>query len=184
MSTDPYDVILADPPWSFITWSDEGKGRSPERHYPVMSTEDICRLSLPPLADNAALFLWSTWTHLPDALRVMEGWGFSYRTEAWVWVKAKRSGFGFFTGMGYYTRSNTEPCLLGVRGSMPVARHDIQGLIYEPVHGHSKKPNAQYRKIEALYPGRRYLELFARRKREGWHSWGNEVDSDVKVVIR
>ena len=179
-----YDVILADPPWSFKVWDeDTGSGRSATSHYDTMDIEDICNLPISKLANkNCALFMWAVWPSIiPYAEQVIEAWGFDYKTIGWVWVKAKKSGFGFFTGMGYYARANTEPCLLAVKGSMPVARHDIQALIYSPVRQHSQKPNDQYRKIEALYPDMNYLELFARRKREGWDSWGNEIESDIII---
>jgi len=90
-------------------------------------------------------------------------------------------GLGTQMGMGHYTRANTEPCLLAVRGSMPVSSHDIQALIMSPVREHSRKPDDQYRKIESLYPAGPYLEMFARRKRAGWHSFGNEIESDVVI---
>ena len=181
-----YDVILADPPWKFEYWvPGQGKkkpSRAAEAHYPVMTTPEICNLPIVDMAnDNCVLFLWCVWPKLAETWATMEAWGFEYKTIAWAWVKAKRSGFGFHFGMGYYTRANTEPCLLAVRGTMPVARHDIQALIYSPVREHSRKPDEQYAKIEKLYPNKRYLELFARRKREGWDAWGNEVDSDVEL---
>ena len=176
-----YDVILADPPWSFEVWDKEtGHGRSPESHYATMPLSDIKALKIP-ANGNAALFMWAVWPSLPDAFEVIREWGFTYKTVAWVWAKANESGFGHHMGMGYYTRANTEPCLLAVRGTMAVAAHDVLALIYSPVREHSRKPDEQYDKIERLYPGRRYLELFARHKRPGWHAWGNEVDSDVKI---
>ena len=184
-----YDVILADPPWSFEVWDkDTGSGRSATSHYNTMSIDDICVLPIADLAaKDCALFLWCVWPSMfmpsyPEM--VMKAWGFQFKTIAWEWVKAKKTGFGFHFGMGYYTRANTEPCLLAVKGSMPVARHDIQALIYAPVREHSRKPDDQYRKIEALYPGKRYLELFARRKREGWDSWGNEISSDIVIETK
>lgn len=178
-----YDVILADPPWAFEVWNkDTGAGRSAESHYPTMSTQDICQLPIP-AADNCALFLWSCWPTLPDALDVVSAWGFTYKTIAWVWVKAKESGMGFFTGMGYYTRGNTEPCLLAVRGRMPVDDHAIQSLIYSPVREHSRKPDEQYAKIDRLYPNTRRLELFARRRREGWDAFGNEVENSIALEV-
>lgn len=172
-----FDVILADPPW----WYKDGR-RSASQHYPLMSVEDIIALPVASIAaENAALFLWTTWPHLFDAGEVMEAWDFLYVTLAWVWVKARRSGFGHFHGMGNYTRSNTEPCLLGIRGSMPVRAHDVLAVIYAPVRQHSRKPLDQYEKINRLYPGTRRLELFARRPHRGWSVWGNEVPSDIHL---
>ena len=176
-----YDVILADPPWSFRVWNrDTGSDRSAESHYKTMSIDEICALDINQLTSkNCALFLWCVWPSIFDVKQVIKAWGFEYKTIAWVWVKAKRRGLGFHFGMGYYTRANTEPCLLAVKGTMPVMTHDIQALIYHPVMEHSRKPDDQYRKIEALYPDMNYLELFARRKRKNWSTWGNEVKNDI-----
>lgn len=181
-----YDIILADPPWTFSVWNKDKSDRYVGHKYDLMDTQAICDLPLGKLiAKDAVLFLWATWPNLLDALRVIEAWGFTYKTEAWVWVKANKNGFGHFTGMGYYTRSNTEICLLATKGTpLKVASHSIQALIYAPVMEHSRKPDDQYRKIEALYPDRNYLELFARRKRPGWHSWGNEIRSDIEIMSK
>ncbi len=179
-----YDVILADCPWAFEVWNPaNGHGRSPEAHYPTMTTRELCALPIGSLAaKNCALFLWACWPSIfRDVPAVLSAWGFEYRTCAFVWVKAKRNGFGFHFGMGHYTRANTEPCLLAVRGSMPVTDKGVSQLIYSPVMEHSRKPDEQYGKIEALYPGKRYLELFARRKHSGWDSWGNEVPNDIEI---
>ena len=193
-----YNIVLADPPWWFRNYSADAPGeihdrsRGAAKYYPTMKTIDIMSIPVNLIAeDNALLFLWSVWPLLPDALQVIKAWGFEYKTIAWVWVKANKSGMGFFTGMGYYTRSNSEPCLFATRGdefgSEPcllatrgkVQRPEnkgIQSLIYSSVREHSRKPDDQYRKIESLYPGKKYLELFARRERSGWSSWGNEVE--------
>jgi len=181
----PYEVILADPPWTFRVWNrDTGSGRSAESHYSTMSLDEICALPVSSIsADNCALFLWAVWPSIFDTRIVIEAWGFEYKTKAWTWVKAKRSGFGFHFGMGYYTRANDEPCLLAVKGRMPVATHDIQALIYAPVREHSRKPDDQYRKIEALYPDMRYCELFARKNRDGWDSWGNEIENSFELSL-
>ncbi len=175
-----YSVILADPPWKYQYWSPANPGaRRAENHYPVMELEDMCSIPVAEIAnENCALFIWATWPLLYESHEVIKAWGFKYKTLAWIWIKAKKSGFGFFTGMGFYTRSNTEPCLLAVKGRMPVAVHDIQALIYSSVREHSRKPDDQYRKIESLYPDRKYLEMFARKKHSSqWAVWGNEVES-------
>ena len=135
-----------------------------------------------PAKEDAVLFLWACWPILPQALRVIEAWDFEYKSLAWIWIKANKSGFGFFTGMGYYTRANSEPCLLATRGNLPKpANRSIQALIYSPVHEHSRKPDDQYRKIEALYPGKSYLEMFARRRRPTWDVFGNEVEGSISL---
>ena len=180
-----YSVILADPPWMFKVWSKTtGKnGRTAEKHYRTMTTADICELSIP-ATDNCALFLWAVWPALPDALEVIKAWGFEYKTVAWTWVKLQKAGMGFHFGLGYYTRANTEPCLLAVRGKMPVAVHDVQALICSPVREHSRKPDDQYGKIERLYPDATKLEMFARRQRSGWDVFGNEVENSISLFTK
>ena len=176
-----YDVILADPPWHFETW---GEGdRNVSNKYSLMETEDICNLSIP-AASDAVLFLWACWPKLYDALAVIEAWGFTYKTIGWVWVKANRSGFGFFTGMGYYTRANSEPCFIATKGNPKrIANKSIQSLIYAPVREHSRKPDEQYVKIEKMYPRANYLELFARRRRPGWDVFGNQVEGSIELPL-
>lgn len=179
-----FDVILADPPWKFKVWSDEtGRGKSADRHYPTMDLEAIADLPVRDLiGKNAALFLWVVdWLPLDYRDRLIRKWGFTYRTRGWVWIKSKRDGTGFHFGTGYYTRANPEDCLLCVRGSMPVADRGISRVLYAPVGRHSEKPVASYEIIERLYPGKKYLELFARTRRDGWSVWGNEVDSDITL---
>lgn len=181
-----YDVILADPPWQFEYWNRKtsSKRGTGEKYYDVMSVDAIADHSVSSLLnDNAALFLWTSWPFIDQVFKVIKAWGFTYRTLGFIWVKQNPTGFGFFTGMGYYTRRNTEPCLLGVKGSMPVARKDILEIILSPVQKHSRKPHRQYEIIEALYPDARYLELFARNRREGWDVWGNEVESDIEMSV-
>lgn len=187
-----YKVILADPPWPYQVYDhDTGHGRSAEAHYNTMSIDDICALPVDELADdNCALFMWCVWPSMFECRgresypeRVMNAWGFEYKTKAWSWVKLNKNSMGLFTGMGFYTRANDEPCLLAVKGSMPVSAHDVMGIIMSPIREHSRKPDEQYGKIERLYPEGPYLELFARRPRPGWHVWGNEVQSDIQIQM-
>ena len=157
-----YDVILADPPWSFRVWNkDTGHGRSAESHYPTMSIEDICALPIAELAnENCALFLWCVWPSIFEyPQRVIDAWGFKYATKAFTWVKSKKSGFGFAMGMGHYSRANDEPCLLAVKGTMSVQDKGVLSIIYAPRREHSQKPDEQYNKIKRLYPNMKYLEL-------------------------
>jgi len=175
-----YSVILADPPWRYNKTVGQGIAKD---QYPTMSIEEICALPVADFTeDNCALFLWTTPpTLLEYALQVFEAWDFRPVTKAFCWVKSKPSGFGFFYGIGHYTASNTEDCWLGIKGRMPKVGSTTQ-VIYAPVRKHSCKPNDQYRKIEVLYPNRKYLELFARYRHPGWHVWGNEVESDIQLV--
>jgi N6-adenosine-specific RNA methylase IME4 len=171
-----FSVIYADPPWTFEVYSGNGKERSAERHYDTMTLDAIAALPIEALAaDDCALFLWSVWPELPGALRIMESWGFTYKTCGFLWAKQNRSGEGFFTGMGYWTRANTEPCLLATRGSPTRLAMDVPQLLVAPVGEHSAKPSEARRRIQRLVPGP-YLELFAREKIDGWITWGNELE--------
>ncbi len=179
-----YGVILADPPWSYYSWDKNTgpNGRTAAKHYPTMQVEDIASLPVCDLAaDSCALFMWAVWPDIFRAKEVIEAWGFEYRTIAWVWVKLNPSSIGFHMGLGYYTRANTEPCLLAVKGSMPPAVKDVQALIVSPVRKHSQKPDEQYSKIDRLYPHATKLELFARHTYPGWDVWGNEVKSNIEL---
>jgi N6-adenosine-specific RNA methylase IME4 len=170
-------VIYVDPPWTFHTYSGKGKQRSAERHFDVMSLDDIKALPVAPLAAaDCALLLWSVWPDLPGALDVIAAWGFEYQTAGFVWVKQNANGDGLFTGMGYHTRANTETCLLATRGSPLRLAADVHQVIMTPVGEHSTKPDETARRIERLYPSP-YLELFARRERDGWTTWGDELPS-------
>jgi len=190
--TKKYGVILADPPWRFenqswrATMPEEQVvyERGTDKHYPSMSIDDICDLPIVDCAaENSVLFLWATWPHIQASFDVINAWGFEYRTIAWVWAKMNPSSMGFHMGLGYYTRSNTEPCLLAVRGSMVPTAKDVMALIVSPIRQHSRKPDEQYGKIARLYPNESCLELFARRPHPGWDVWGNEVDSDIDMVM-
>lgn len=191
-----FDVILADVPWQFRVWNkDTGHGRTAEAHYPTMSLDQICALPVADLAaPNAALFFWGVWPSIFDAQTVIEAWGFTYKTLAFEWIKLNKrwdtkflpmlshTGYDllyklFFMGMGYYTRANPEPCLLAIKGKMPVAVRNERNLLIAPIRKHSQKPQEQYEKIERLYPNGRYLELFARHAQPGWVSWGNEAET-------
>lgn len=124
-----FSVIYADPPWTFEVYSGKGKQRSAERHYDTMSLDDIKALPIAKLAaDDCALFLWSVWPELPGALDVIEAWGFEYKTCGLLWAKSNRGGEGFFTGMGYWTRANSEPCLFATK------RHST-------AHANGRSPN-------------------------------------------
>lgn len=166
-----YNVIYADPPWSYANWSGEQNPsafQSAAHTYPTMSTDDICAM---PVADHAGedavLFLWATSPLLPDALRVMEAWGFEYKA-CMVWVKNRAPG------LGWWVQTYHELLLIGVRGQMPPQGRP-KSVVTAPVTEHSRKPDEFYSVIESMYPGGAYLELFARRTRDNWVAFGNEV---------
>lgn len=175
-------AILADPPWSYRTWSAKGTGRSAEQHYSTMSVEELMAL---PVADLAApdcvLFMWATWPTIRDAFRLIDAWGFEYKTCGFDWMKANVSTLDLFPDpksadikLGHWTRSNSEPCLLATRGKPKRKDAGVRMGIIEPAREHSRKPDCVHERIERLVDGP-YLELFARAKRPGWLAFGNEV---------
>jgi N6-adenosine-specific RNA methylase IME4 len=171
-----YGVVLADPPWRYAN-SSKSYGRRIERHYQTMSTGDICALQIPS-ADDAVLYLWSTSPHLPDALRVMESWGFRYRSSL-VWDKLKM-------GCGYWARIRHELLLVGTKGKFhpPPPALRVPSVLAIPRTIHSRKPAVVRDLIASWYPGERKIELFARERAKGWDCWGNEVGCDVDVPCR
>lgn len=176
-----FDVILADPPWSY---RDRAMGKGVEGRYPTMSVEEICRLPVWELAaPDAILFLWSTPPLLPEALEVGQRWGFRYVTKAFSWWKTTKTGKEH-VGMGTITRSNTEDVLAFRRGrSLERAARGVRQVVTAPVGAHSAKPVQVYERIEALYPEARRLEMFARgAPRSGWSRWGYDTRSDVALV--
>lgn len=173
-----FPVILADPPWIFRTWSARGKDRSAEKHYKMMSLDEIKAFPIP-ATNDCVLFLWCVYPSLPQALEVIKAWGFTYKTRAFTYVKLNKDGTPF-TGMGYWTRANTEICLLATRGHPKRIGKDVRELIQAPRREHSRKPDEQYERIERLVEGP-YLELFARRKRKGWTCRGLELR--IPVVL-
>jgi N6-adenosine-specific RNA methylase IME4 len=189
---DQYRVIYADPPWRFATYSDKGKGRSAEAHYDCLTIDQIKEIPVRQwAADDAVLLLWATDPLLPRALEVIEAWGFTYKTVGFYWVKLNKSVGGrltpalpgidgpllserdFFTGLGFWTRANPEPCLLATRGHPKRVAGDVPKLLLAPRREHSRKPEEAYGRIERLLPGP-YLELFARQSRPGWDRFGNQ----------
>ncbi|MCI9057187.1 MAG: adenine methyltransferase [Oscillospiraceae bacterium] len=180
-----YGVILADPPWAFRAWSDKGKGRSAEQHYPTMRMEDIKALPVPSLAaEDCVLFLWATFPMLKEALEVIDVWGFTYKTVAFTWVKENRKSPGLFWGLGYWTRANAEVCLLATRGSPKRQSAAVHQVILSPIEQHSKKPDAVRERIVALMGDVPRAELFARQETPGWDVWGNEVECSPGLASR
>lgn len=186
MTSDKYQVILADPPWKYNSRANH-KTRfrgGAFGHYDLMDTQSICDLPIQDLADpeGCILFMWATFPMLKDALQVIEAWGFKYKTIGFTWAKLNpKAGTPFF-GVGYYTKSNAEPCLIATKGRvLKPALNTVSSLILSPRREHSRKPDEQYERIEAMYPNARKLELFARQKRTGWDSWGNEIENDIKL---
>lgn len=174
-----FSVIYADPPWSFNVYSGKGKQRSADRHYDTKSLDDIKALPVEKLAaDDCALMMWAVLPELPGALEVIKAWGFTYKTVGFTWIKQNRSGNGLFWGMGYWTRANTEVCLLATRGAPKRQAMDVHQVIMSPVSEHSRKPDEAQVRIERLLPGP-YLELYGRRPSPGWTVWGNQISRNL-----
>jgi N6-adenosine-specific RNA methylase IME4 len=173
-----FKTVIADPPWPY---RNSGGNGAAENHYPAMSIEAICALPVSEqCADDAVLFLWSTWPQLADAFKVIQAWGFEYKTGL-PWIKLAgdpepdlfgpprlRPAFG----TGFWVRGCSEPVLITKRGDAkpPDVKH--LGLLSKRFE-HSRKPDSVHELTEQ-HPGP-YLELFARRERHGWTCWGNEM---------
>ena len=177
-----YKVIYADPPWQYRAYTKKEGGRSAESHYPTMNLEDIKKLPIAGLADkDCALFMWVTLPCLREGLSVLDAWGFQYKTIAFVWVKMNKKADSLFWGMGYWTRSNVEFCILATRGKPKRVSAGVHQVIMTHIEEHSKKPQEARIRIEKLMGDVPRIELFARQKSEGWDVWGNEVESDITM---
>lgn len=197
--SDPFDglprnhfgAIYADPPWGFNLWWGGRTNKTPagvpsratDPHYSVMKEAELNALPVGDLAaDDCVLFLWTCWPVLPWALRTIEAWGFEYKTCGFCWVKAHAKQIDMFRDdikphmtLGYWTRSNSEVCLLATKGKPKRRATDVRQAIIEPRREHSRKPDCVPSRIERLVEGP-YLELFARTQRPGWTVWGNQTD--------
>ncbi len=177
-----YSIIYADPPWHYKTYSPKGQGRSADMHYPTMSIDQIKALPIGQLAaDDCALFLWITFPCMKEAFDVLEAWGFQYKTVAFVWVKQNRVSDSLFWGMGYWTRSNAEICILATKGHPKRQSTSVHQVIMSHVERHSKKPDEVRDRIVQLLGDLPRIELFARQKTAGWDVWGNEVESCIML---
>lgn len=179
-----YDVIYADPPWDYGKMKErkkEHRGGNPQSHYQTMSIDDICKLPIIELSkDDSCLFLWITNPKLRFGFDVMESWGFKYQTML-TWVKIDSSGKPINNGMGFYFRGATEHILFGTKGKFKIdIKNRIPNIIMAKRDAHSRKPILAYEMIERVTTGDR-LELFARNKRLGWNTWGNEIVNDIEI---
>ncbi len=178
-----FRTILADPPWRFNNRT--GKMAPEHRRlarYDTMVVDEIAALPIPEIAAPIAhLYLWVPNALLPDGLRVLQAWGFAYKSNI-VWHKLRKDGGSDGRGVGFYFRNVTELILFGVRGrnarTLPPARRQVN-YIGSRKREHSRKPDEQYRLIEACSPPN-YLELFARGRRDGWTGWGFQAIEDYQ----
>ncbi len=176
-----FKAILADPPWAFEVWSGKGKARAADNHYATAGIDALKLIPVSVLAsDDCALFIWTCWPVLQDCFSLIDAWGFKFKTCAFSWMKADPYRLFSddktpFVGMGYWTRANTEPCLLATRGKPKRINADVRQGIIAPRREHSRKPDCIHERIERLVAGP-YLELFARQStRPGWTFWGNQT---------
>lgn len=126
-------------------------------------------------ADNCVLFMWATFPTIKDALALIDAWGFTYKTIAFTWIKENRKSGGLFWGLGNWTRSNAEVCLLATKGKPKRISAGVHSVILSPVGRHSEKPAEVRERIVKLCGDVPRIELFARQEAEGWDCWGNEV---------
>lgn len=169
-----YDMIMADPPWSFENWSYKGEHKGAASKYDCMSLDDIKSLPVGHIAKpDSLLWLWATNPMLPQALEVMAAWGFTFKT-AGHWGKVSENGTLSF-GTGYILRSAGEPFLIGTIGK-PKNTRTVRSLIIAPRREHSRKPSRAYYWAEQLVPGAKRIELFSREPRKNWDTWGNEAE--------
>ncbi len=174
-----FGTVLADPPWQFQNRT--GKVAPEHRRlarYPTMSLPEIAALPVKKIVCKTAhLYLWVPNAMLPDGLRVMDAWGFRYKTNI-VWHKIRKDGGPDGRGVGFYFRNVTELLLFGVRGdnarTLAAGRRQVNYLASRK-REHSRKPDEQFALIESCSPGP-YIELFARGLRERWTLWGNQAN--------
>ena len=186
----PFDVVLCDPPWHYDDKGSAG-ARGATYQYPVMAEHFLCGLDVPAIcAPNAACFMWTTGPQLPTALGLLDAWGFSYVTMAFLWRKIYASGRPV-TGMGHHTRSCYEYVVLGRRGR-GLARvdagihqeveEDAPACVECPTGAHSAKPREVARRIQRLYGPQRRVELFSREVVDGWHGIGLDYPGDGRDI--
>lgn len=174
-----YNIIYADPPWKYEQKTLHGAA---ENHYSTMSLKNICQLKINEISSSdCILFLWSTFPQLECAFRVINSWGFKYKTVAFVWVKQNKKSKTLFFGLGFWTRGNAEICLLATKGKPKRKSNKISQLIITPIEEHSKKPDIVRDKIIELVGDLPRIELFARQKTKGWDVWGNEIENTIEL---
>ncbi len=169
-----FDMIMADPPWLYQLRSEKGEEKAPQAQYPCMTLDEIAALPVSALAaDDAVLWLWATNPLLRDAFKIVDAWGFQFKT-AGHWVKTTKNGKLNF-GTGYILRCAGEPFLIATRGA-PKTTKSTRSVIMGRIRQHSRKPDEAFTAAEQLMPDARRIEVFSRQKRPGWSNWGNEAE--------
>lgn len=170
-----YNVIYADPAWEYNDKCASGK-RGASFHYKVNNIVTIQNLPVADIADkDCALFMWVPMPMLPVCWGVLDAWGFTYKTNAFTWVKRNRIKPTWFWGMGNWTRANAELCLLATRGKPKRVSAAVHSVVEEPIGRHSEKPDEVRQRIVKLMGDVPRIELFARQHKDGWDAWGDEL---------
>jgi len=177
-----YKIIYADPPWQYTDKSLNRGGA--ERHYSTASTEDIKKIDVASVTDkDCILFMWVTFPQMKRAMDLIEAWGFEYKTIGFNWVKRNKIADSWFWGMGSWTRSNSEVCLIGVKGKPLRESRSIHSVLDDRVMKHSKKPTRVRDLIVELCGDVPRLEMFARESAEGWDVFGNEAPNSIDIKL-
>lgn len=147
-----------------------------------MEIDDLCALPISEIAaKNSILFLWATFPKLPEALKLIEAWGFTYKSVAFLWLKQNKKAPSWYYGLGFWTRGNAELCLLATKGHPKRKSNKVHQFIISPIEQHSKKPDIARDKIIALMGDLPRIELFARQATPGWDIWGNELPNSIEI---
>lgn len=176
-----YNIIYADPPWQYRdvhTWHKMGGGVA--GHYKTMKLDEIEKMGViikQIAAADCLLFLWVTFPNLKEGLKIIESWGFTYKTLGFSWIKLNKKNKQPCFGIGFYTKSNCEVCLIGIKGKTGNLIKDktVSSCILSERREHSRKPDETRERIEKLVGAVPKIELFARQYADGWDCWGNEV---------
>lgn len=165
-----YNVLLVDPPWEYK--SDMASGRKSLDHYPSMSNEELMSMDIKSMCENeCVLYMWTTTPNLDAAIGIGKSWGFDYKQVAFVWDKVNPC-------CGNYTMPQVELVLVfrPRKGKLPKrSKTNVRQVITEKKREHSRKPEYVQDMLDLMYPTAKKIELFARRKRDGWDAWGNET---------
>jgi len=181
-----YKVILADPPWKYDDnlGTDSAKMGGYDKYYKGMELKYICALPISDIADkDCVLFLWVTMPKLRESFKVIEDWGFTYKTCAFSWIKLNPKSKTIFKGVGRWVQGNNELVLLCTKGKPKRVAKDVSQIIMAERGKHSQKPMEVYTRIERLMGNVSRVELFARNRREGWDVWGNEAPNHTQAVL-
>lgn len=183
----PYEIILCDPPWDYKGQKQHsGPGKKgdtggAQTHYPTVTLDHLKKFNVNGLAaKDCLIFMWVSSPHLDQGIELMKSWGFQYATIAFIWHKEK-------TNPGFYTLSQCEICLVGKRekGKIPTPRgsRNVRQFLQEMRTEHSRKPDEVMHRIEKMFPTQSKIELFARRRMNGWDAWGLDLPVDSRDAV-